>query len=374
MLQQSFFRVGIIFLTGFLLAGIVGCPPGAQEGRVKGKNEKKVIAVIPKGATHNFWKSVEAGVRKAAEENDVEIIWKAPLLEDDRASQIMELENMITRGVDGIAIAPLDAHALKKPIAEAAVNSGIPVILFDSDLDKEGGKKHIGLVATDNFVGGKQAADEMARLLHNKGKVAVLRYQVGSRSTEEREEGFLQQLKQYPEIEVISSEFYAGATIETAKQKAESLINLLAHEDKIDVDGFFAPNESSGQGMLRALETTGFAGKVKFVTFDTADALMSGLLDLKIDALVAQRPVYMGYKTIQLLSKKLRGDEIPEFFDTGSKIITIQNYSEPDTQAIINALKNLDDAVKDFDANPKTGSNDGNNPPSDQMPSDTKEM
>ena len=91
------------------------------------------IAVIPKGTTHVFWKSIHAGAVKASEELDVEIIWKGPLKEDDRDSQIRVMEDFITRGVSGIVLAPLDDAALRRPVKDA-VNNDIPVVIIDSGL------------------------------------------------------------------------------------------------------------------------------------------------------------------------------------------------------------------------------------------------
>ncbi|MCK5571932.1 MAG: substrate-binding domain-containing protein, partial [Bacteroidetes bacterium] len=81
---------------------------------------RTTIAVIPKGTTHEFWKAIHAGAVKASKELDVDIIWKGPLKEDDREAQISVMENLISRGVSGIVLAPLDDVALRAPVADAA--------------------------------------------------------------------------------------------------------------------------------------------------------------------------------------------------------------------------------------------------------------
>src|ERR1051326_5618942 len=95
--------------------------------------EKTTIAVIPKGTTHEFWKSIHGGAQKAADEAGAEIIWKGPLKEDDREDQIKVVEDFIARGVNGIVLAPLDDVALRAPV-RSAKRSGIPVVIIDSDL------------------------------------------------------------------------------------------------------------------------------------------------------------------------------------------------------------------------------------------------
>ena len=108
----KFLTINIFFCALFL----TGCN--------KTKNSKLRIAVIPKGTTHEFWKMGEAGAKKAGNELGIEIIWKGPQKESDRAGQIKVVENFITQGVDGIALAPLDDKALVRPVNEAK-NAGI---------------------------------------------------------------------------------------------------------------------------------------------------------------------------------------------------------------------------------------------------------
>src|SRR5512137_1738696 len=97
------------------------------------------IAVIPKGTTHVFWKSVEAGAKNAGKELGVEIVWKGPLKENDRAQQIAIVEQFITEGINGIVLAPLDDTALVRPVG-AAMGKKIPVVVIDSALKGEAGK------------------------------------------------------------------------------------------------------------------------------------------------------------------------------------------------------------------------------------------
>src|SRR5215469_11621705 len=164
------------------------------------------IAVIPKGTTHEFWKSINAGAIKAQREltaagTKVEIIWKGPLREDDRDQQIQVVENFMTRRVSAIVLAPLDSRALVRPVHNA-VQAKVPVVIMDSDLKSD---DYVSFVATDNYKGGVMAGEEMGKLLGGKGNVILLRYAVGSASTEARENGFLDALKKFPDIKVISS-------------------------------------------------------------------------------------------------------------------------------------------------------------------------
>ena len=125
------------------------------------------MIVIPKGTTHEFWKTLHAGTLKAADElGNVDVIWQGPQKEDDRVQQIQLVQNAIAAGVDGIVLAPLDAKALVDPV-EAAAAKGIPVVIFDSALES---KKIVSYVATNNYNGGVLAARRLGELLKGKGK------------------------------------------------------------------------------------------------------------------------------------------------------------------------------------------------------------
>lgn len=286
------------------------------------------IAVVPKGTTHEFWKSIHAGAIKAtrelkAEGVNVEIIWKGPLREDDREQQVQVVENFIARRVSGIVLAPLDARALARP-AEMAVNAGIPVVIIDSALNSAA---PASTVSTDNYKGGVLGARRLAELLEGKGKVILLRVLAGSTSTEQREAGFLDTIAQeFPGITVISSDQHAGATRDTAYRAAQNLLNRFGRE----VDGFFAPNESSATGTLLALRDAGLAGgRVKFVGFDTGTQTVAALRSGDLQGLVVQNPFKMGYLGVRTMVEALQGRPVEQVIDTGCELITGENIDEP---------------------------------------------
>ena len=289
----------------------------------------KKIAVIPKGTTHVFWKTVEAGARKAAEEAGAEMIWKGPLKEDDRAEQIKVVEQFVSEGVDGICLAPLDTDALARPVA-SATGRNIPVVIFDSSLKGEAGKDFTSYVATNNTKGGEMAGTELAKQLSGKGKVVMLRYSVGSGSTTEREAGFLKAATAGG-LTMISDNRYGGATVASAKAEAMKLVDQLKQ-----ADGVFAPNESSTLGMLGALRDNGLAGKTKFVGFDATPPLVDALKNGECIALISQDPTKMGYLAVQTCVKHIRGEKVEPTIDTGVRLITPDGLKDPETRKFLN--------------------------------------
>lgn len=306
-------------------AGVSGTAASGAGGGAAGYT----IAMIPKGTQHVFWSSVEAGAREAEKETGAKVIWKGPLKEDDRAEQINLMQQFISQGVDGIALAPLDSRALASAVRSAG-DREVPVVIFDSALDGEAGKDFISLVATDNRQGGRLAGQEMVRLLNGKGKVVLLRYAVGSASTDEREAGFLEVVRAAPGIQIISDNRYAGATASEAQTQAMNMLDTLRQ-----ADGLFTPNESSTYGTLLALRQSNLAGKLKFVGFDASPPLIDALRKGEVNALVVQNPRKMGYETVKAMVAHLKGEQVPQSIDTGAALVTPQNVSDPSIQQII---------------------------------------
>jgi ribose transport system substrate-binding protein len=319
-----------ITFSGVLLAvAVLFSQCGGSSSQNAGDEKKALqIAVVPKGSTHTHWKSVRAGAEQAGKELGVEIIWQGPQKEDDRQMQIQVVQNFVSRGVNGILMAPLDDRALVPPV-KAAISRKIPVVIFDSRLT---GNDFSAYVATDNYAGGKLCAKQLAEELGGKGKVILLRYNEGSASTQEREKGFLDGMKEYaPQVVFLSENQYAGATIEKAFQSSQNLLNQFGGE----VQGIFASNESATQGMLRALEQKGLAGKVKFVGFDVNQTLLNAIKDGKLQGAAIQDPVKMGYEGVKTLVAVIKGEKYEKEVDTGVKMVTKANLSEPDIQKLL---------------------------------------
>jgi ribose transport system substrate-binding protein len=303
---------------------------GATSSSTGAASKKLRIAVVPKGTTHEFWKAVHAGAAKAGKELSVEIIWKGPLKEDDLKSQVDLVQSFSAQGVSGMVLAPLNDSALVAPV-KAAVKSGVPVVIFDSDLK---GTEHASFVATDNLAAGRLAGEKMGALLGGKGNVVVLRYQEGSASTHNREQGFLEGIRKFPDIKLVSDNQYAGATTETAFSASENLL-LAQNAGKGQVQGVFCPNESTTFGMLLALEKAGLAGKLRFIGFDSSSKLIEGVKAGKLDGLVLQNPFNMGYLAVKTLVAHLKKEKIESRIDTGASLIDKANMDQPEMKALL---------------------------------------
>ena len=305
---------------------VSGCGGGTPP-----ENKKLQIAVIPKGTTNEFWKAIHAGAVKAANERGgVDIIWKGPIREDDREEQIKVVENFVAQGVDGIVLAPLDDQALV-PVLNDAKARNIPVVIFDSAVKWN---DYVSFVATDNFKAGALGADRLAEVMGGKGDVILLRYAEGSASTMEREAGFLDTLaKKYPGLKVVSSNRYAGATVEPAYAAAENLISTFK-----TARGIFTPNESTTLGTLLALRAGGRIGgqnEIKLVGFDAGDKLVEALDKGDLYGLVLQHPLRMAELAVSALIDFKAGKPVEKRIDTGEYMVTRENMKQPDMNALL---------------------------------------
>ena len=311
-----------------------GTPQNGSASAKSGSGRTLTLAVIPKGTTHEFWKSIHAGAVQAEQEitaqgTPVKIIWKGPFREDDRELQIQVVEGFLSQGVQGIVLAPLDDRALVRPVEEAK-RAGVPTVIIDSDLASD---SIVSFVATDNHKGGVLAADRMGELLGGKGKVLLLRYAEGSASTTARENGFLEELKaKYPNVELISSDQYAGPTRETAKRASENLLNRYGSQ----LNGIFTVNETATIGMLLALQDISMAGKVHFIGFDASNILLDAIRSKQLDGIVIQNPMRMGYLGVKTMVDHLEGKPVERRVDTGVRLVTLANLDSADIKALVN--------------------------------------
>jgi ribose transport system substrate-binding protein len=340
---------GVIMMRGSSIVGTLAvclalCGCGSNQPPAKYK-----IAVIPKGLTHEFWQSVHRGAEQAGKDVtdqgiSTQIIWDGPRKEDDAQNQIEIIQLNLSNNINGLVLAPQHSKTMVAPV-ERAVDQGVPVVVIDSGLSKR--DMIVKYIATDNKHGGELAAEHLLKVLREEGKAApkliLLRYAVGSESTEQREKGFVeyvdkeiekQKMAGKPTITWLSNDQYAGATKDSALTKAIPLLN--SYRDRID--GIFAPNESSAAGMLQALRTQDLNKKIHFVGFDSSGPLLQALEDGDIDGLVVQDPYKMGYLGVWTLVQYLEGYDVApdgqKTQSTGEHLVTKATLNDKSTREL----------------------------------------
>jgi ribose transport system substrate-binding protein len=324
----------------FLLAGAaLGCgdqaattKDGAAEEtaaeRAADDGGQPTLVMIPKATQATFWNQVRSGAEKAAAEFEVNLLWKGPARDNDRAAQKQVVQQFIGEGVDGIILAPTDSKVLA-PEATTAMSKGIPVLIYDSALEGEQGKDFISFVATDNLAAGKMGGKKLMELIGEGGKAVLFRHMEGHESTTNRETGALEEFKA-AKAEILMENRYSGETSSEAQNAALNMIDVLR-----EADGIFASNQTASEGLLLALRQRNLAGKVKFVGFDSSPLLVDGLRKGEIDALVLQSPVKMGYTSVKMMAEHLRKQSIEPLVDTGAALATKENMDSAEIAELL---------------------------------------
>ncbi|HLJ47458.1 MAG TPA: substrate-binding domain-containing protein [Bryobacteraceae bacterium] len=293
------------------------------------RNSKKTIAVIPKATSHLFFMSVHAGVRAAEKEFGVNVLWNGPENETDYSRQIEITDAMVARHVDALAISATDQTALVTPV-KRAIDSGIPVTIFDSGLAVD---NYVTFVATDNYDAGRTAARQLAALINGKGKIAMILQKPGGQSTGIREKGFEEAIaREFPDIKIVARQFGLG---DPAKSRSAAENILTAHPN---LDGMFASAEASSIGAVQAISSRNLSGKIKLVGFDFSDTHREALKNGTMAATIVQDPYQMGYQAVRTLALKLRGETPPKQIDLKGRVVTKEDLSKPELQALLSPV------------------------------------
>lgn len=307
-------------------AGPQGSNAPAPSPALRSPQQRLRIAVVPKGTTHQFWQTVHAGALAAGREVNAEILWNGPKRETDIQDQIDIITTFASQGVDGIALAATDKKALVRTVQELE-RKGIPVVTIDSGIEPDISRC---FVATDNVAAAAKAAEEMARLLGGKGKVAVLSFLKGAATSDEREQGFLDRIRAYPDIRVVAVE-YTDSDSAKARDKMETL--LTQHPD---LAGVFASNEPNVVGAAGVIKERNLSGKVKLVGFDASEPEIEYLKEGVVQALIVQDPFRMGYEGVRTVARILRGEGTPpRRIDTGATVVTRANMDQPEVRKLL---------------------------------------
>jgi ribose transport system substrate-binding protein len=329
-------RIAALAVILTFVVCLCGCPPKATPptgttqpttGPTPQKSPATTyrIAVVPKGTTHTFWKTVHAGAEKAGQEFGAKIEWKGPAEETDRAGQIAIIEDFINGKVDAIVMAACDAEALV-PTVQQAIKAGIPVITIDSGIKTDDA---LSFVATDNVAGAEKAGEKLAELVGDEGKVGIIPFIKGAATSDMREEGFMKAMKAHPKISVVPP-LYSQSNASEGLKAAENMLTRYP-----DLKGIFAANEPGAIGAAQAIKQRGKSGKVNLVAFDSAKAEVDALKEGVIQALVVQDPYKMGYDGVKAAVDAIQKKPVDKRIDTGVMVVTMENFDDPAVQKLL---------------------------------------
>src|SRR6201984_2530093 len=309
-------EIAICLLTAILMLG------GANTGQAQ-QTKKPVIGLVMKSLANEFFKDMEEGaVKHAQERGDLTLVPVGMHSETDIDTQISAIENFITQKVDAIVVAPADSRALVAPLARA-IKAGIVVINIDVALDEQA-KKQAGIdlafVGPDNRAGAKMSGDVLAKALGEGGRVVIIEGNPGADNAVQRKLGFDDTVKD-GKLDLIDSR-----TAHWETEEANSVFSnmLTAHPD---IQGVMAANDSMALGVIKAIDAAGQSGKIKVVGFDNIPAVQPLLKDGKLLATIDQFGSQMDANGIDYAMKALAGEKLEGWIKTPIKLVTAPGYS-----------------------------------------------
>lgn len=292
----------------------------------KADSGKTYIPLISKGFQHQFWQAVKKGAENAAKDLGVDITFEGPETESQVDKQMEMLQAAMGKNPKALGIAALDSKAAI-PVLQAAQKKGIPIIAFDSGVDSD---IPLTTVSTDNLVAAGVAADKMAEAIGGRGKVAVIVHDQTSRTGIDRRDGFVKRMKEkYPNIQLLEPQYGGGDHLKST-EIAKAVIN-----GNPDLKGYFGANEGSAIGVLNAVKELKKEGQIVIIGYDSGklqiEAIKSGLMY----GAVQQNPVLMGYKTVELAVKAMKGEKFPKHTDSGYVWADKSNLTKPEVAGVL---------------------------------------
>jgi ribose transport system substrate-binding protein len=314
-------------VVGLAAAALVlaGCSSDGGNGSADAGGDTPYVALVSKGFQHQFWQAVKSGAEQAAEEYGVELTFEGPDTEADVDQQIQMLQTALDKSPAAVGFAALDSQAAG-PLLQQAKDSGIPVIAFDSGVDSD---VPVTTAATDNKAAAAEAAKHLAKLIGNKGKVAVIVHDQTSRSGIDRRDGFLAWMKQNaPDIKVLQVQYGGGDQAKSA-DIAKSIISA-----NKDLKGFYGANEGSAIGVIKGVQESGRKG-ITIVGFDSGKAQIDAIKSGVMDGAITQNPVGMGKELVDAATKAIKGEKLPKVIDTGFYWYDKKNIDDPKIKALL---------------------------------------
>jgi ribose transport system substrate-binding protein len=300
---------------------IAGCGSSSSSSGGGGSSQSsgsggKSLALIQGTKADNFYVTMGCGAKAEAAKLGYSISVQGPA--DFAAPEQIPIVNAVTaQHPAAVLIAPTDTQALIAPMTQMK-GAGIKVIQVDTTVSDK--SIAAASVSSNNVEGGAKAADALAKLIGSKGSVVVMNEQPGVSTTEQRIQGFTQEIKKYPNIKQLSTQ-YVGDNPTKAAQAITAL--YAAHSD---LAGVFATNVLVAQGVDTGLKTA-HATKVKIVGYDADPTQVSDLKSGVVEALIAQEPYQEGVAGVQQAANALTGKPTKSIL-TGLQVLTKDNLAQ----------------------------------------------
>jgi ribose transport system substrate-binding protein len=326
--------MGAIAATAFSALVLAGCASGTtEEAAAPAEGDTPVVAetlfipLISKGFQHQFWQAVKTGAELEAAELGVEITFEGPASETEVQAQLDMFQTALDRQPDAIGYATLDPEACVSYM-EQARERGIPVVQFDAGCNSD---YPLNLAATDGVAAGAIAADNMARLMGEKGEVGIVGHSQINSTGVERRDGFVNRMTEaYPDITIVDIQYGDGDHLKSA-DIAKAMIAA-----NPNLAGLYATNEGSAIGIVNAVTELGLpVGELIIIGFDSGKAQVDAVISGVMAGAITQDPIGIGRAVVRNAVAAIRGETLPKFTDTGAFWYDSTNYTDANIAAVL---------------------------------------
>ncbi len=294
-------------LLTVLLVALIGCFAFAKT---------MTIGFIPMTLSNEYFITMVNAAQQEADKLGIELLVQAGQRHGSAQEQMQIMENMITRRVDAICIVPSSSQGLI-PVLRKAERAKIPVINLDTKFDAEAlkaaGLKPIPFIGTDNYYGAEIAGWFALSLLGGEGDVAILTGVSGQQNAADRRNGFYDIVSKEEGINIVAEQ--------TANWEVEQGYNVTQNilQANPELKLIFASNDNMGLGARRAIDEA--KKEVIVIGYDAISAALDGVKAGTLAGTIAQFPAEMGIMGVQTALKIKDGETVPEYVQTGSKLI-----------------------------------------------------
>lgn len=304
---------------GAALIGLSGLAQAQQPTEI-------YIPLVSKGFQHQFWQAVKSGADQAAKDLKVKVSFEGPESESMVDKQIDMLSAALAKKPQAIGFAALDSQAAI-PLLKKAQAAKIPVVAFDSGVDSD---IPVTTTTTDNKAAAALAADKMAELIGKAGEVALVVHDQTSRTGVDRRDGFVNRMKStYPNIKIVSVQYGGGDQLKSTEITKSIL------QASPNIKGIFGANEGSAIGVVNGVKEMKRNGKVVIIGYDSGKQQKNAIVDGSMAGAITQNPVGMGYKTVEMAVKAIKGEKLPKVVDTGFFWYDKTNITDPKIAAVL---------------------------------------
>ncbi|HEV3065357.1 MAG TPA: ABC transporter substrate-binding protein [Chthoniobacterales bacterium] len=322
------------WIPAFAVFAAIGLFTASKVDVASAADNKYTIALIPGLTTDAFYITMRKGAEAAAKDLGVTLVFQGAS-DFNPVTQVPVLNAIIGRKPSAILIAPTDKTQLVQPLKQA-VDAGIPVLTVDTFI----GDGHyqtgsgdadfpISYIASDNILGGQIAARALAKAIGDKGKVYVSNVKPGISTTDQREQGFKDEMKKHSNITVLETQF----NDDDANKAASQFQSVFARNS--DLAGVFGANLFSAMGAANGVKQSGKNGTVKVVAFDAPTSIVGEIKSGNVDIAIAQHPAEIGYFGVVAAFAHLTGQSVPTLIGTGFTVIDKSNIDDPNVKRFI---------------------------------------